>query len=351
MNFSPPPRRVYKARAVGARRYSNSYTGHVNTQAAVAANMIKQAVIDFSAFVGKNKCAIVKELSIVDVDSLCSQNWIFRSPVTEAREVEHINETNSDWAENAHYNNWVSRHFHGLDYDWGDVAYEQLFYTLLNACKGIKLLYAPSAEKAKVLEKIMDSRRVVFNLEALGCPPQPNGMLYVDEDGSTAQCLTHRIYARGFYCTQGTARRLAKWCAANQKNIDMNDALVREKTFAEWPIANVIAPKPLAEAGFVFTSFPRNDEVKCVYCGVYLHKWEEGDDPIVDHDSNAPFCAFSSFRRTQKRRAVPAAEAEKDVTEKEGAQKEGEDVCSDYFYPCCYKEYEALEDVFKLCHA
>ena len=48
--------------------------------------------------------------------------------------------------------------------------------------------------------------------------------------------------------------------------------------------------KDLANEGFIYTG--KKDIVLCVYCGVIIEQWEEGDVPNMEHQKNSPRCPF-----------------------------------------------------------
>ena len=48
--------------------------------------------------------------------------------------------------------------------------------------------------------------------------------------------------------------------------------------------------KDLVNEGFIYTG--KKDLVICVYCGVIIEQWEEGDVPNKEHQKNSPSCPF-----------------------------------------------------------
>lgn len=145
------------------------------------------------------------------------------------------------------------------------------------------------------------------------------------------QCLYHSLHAPHFFCTRSRAHYLADWCGKNISLVDMNDPAVRAKTFVDWKVKNPSAGD-MAEYGFVRASTYK-DNTKCVYCGLVLHKWEEGDDPEEDHYYNAPFCKFVRYhmqreceREEEERKKNPKYSYSKHrsrALNKEGNNKDG----------------------------
>ncbi|AAG02727.1 inhibitor of apoptosis protein [Betaentomopoxvirus amoorei] len=72
-------------------------------------------------------------------------------------------------------------------------------------------------------------------------------------------------------------------------DINLYNESERLQTFENWPI-NFITPESFASNGFYYIG--ENDTVKCVYCGVQINKWVEGDKPEIDHKKFSPNCSF-----------------------------------------------------------
>lgn len=267
--------------------------------------MATKAVIDFSAFIGENKKIIVKELSIIDLDSNCVQHWIFKPPKETTGSFTGIQHDCGGWhsGEFSGHNRWLSKHYHGIGFGAGSSDYNSLSSALGDICCGMKLLYTASCEKARVLEKLLDNGRVVFSLESLGCPPLSGDSIILPpvEEIVKNECLFHHIHAPGFYCTQSNVHKLAEWCVENPNMIDMNDPAVRKKTFVDWKL-NSPSAQEVADAGFV-RMLGMKDTTKCVYCGINLFKWEEGDKALDDHRYNSPFCSLVLYKEQQKNKS------------------------------------------------
>lgn len=253
-------------------------------------------VIDFTAFTGRDKTVIVKELSIADVDSQCVQHYVFRPP----KDTETVT---WDPFMGRQYQ-WMSMHYHGLDYFEGTSDYANMESTVRSVCNEADFIFAPSQEKAAWLEKnVFDKSRVVINLELLGCEPQlPTSVLTFPTEDNVHQCLLHHLRAPGFYCTQSSVKKLASWCWANKAKLDLNQADNRVKSFHGWTLIRP-TPQELAAEGFVKFA-GRDDMTRCVYCGVDLHQWVEGDEPAKDHEKYSPFChiVFEATNNSNKQR-------------------------------------------------
>jgi len=237
-------------------------------------------VIDFTAFTARDKSIIVKEVSVIDVESQCVQHFVFKPP----------KDTGVwDGLVSRQYQ-WFSMHHHGLDYFDGSIEYSSLGEVVRSVCRDAAFIFAPSQDKAAWLENnVFNKSRVVFNLELFGClNTLSSGVLFFPVEDDKNQCLLHQMRAPGFYCTQSNVTSLAKWCSDNADKLDMNKAANREKSFAKWSIQSP-SPQQLAAEGFV--KFASGDDMtRCVYCGVDLHQWMEADEPAKDHEKYSPFC-------------------------------------------------------------
>lgn len=312
--------------------------------------MVRKGVIDFTAFLSNDKQVIIKELTVIDVDSQCTQHWIFQPPQNQQLML-------SCWDNKTfeYHNRWMSTHFHGLYYSNGFTPYDSLPLVLAQICRDIQVLFATTTEKAKALEEIFNFDRAVISLELLGCPLIAHDPLFylnekvngADPQQLSRSCLFHDTYAPGFYCTHKTVQTVADWCRSNAEKIDLNSPEVRVKTFADWKPLSPTG-KDLADQGFIYMSSTK-DSTKCIYCGVVLMKWEENDQPVDDHQQNSPFCIFVRYHK--QLREAEHENSKKRENEEEGRQKkspnqEGEDVCG------CFEMLKIKEsDIFNFCYA
>lgn len=208
-----------------------------------AAVQPSRLLVDFSAFVAERSTGeklppdhIIKEISIVDIDSGCHQNLVFKPP----KDTYHWD--GSEPLER--HNQWLIDRYHGLDYDVGFLNYEALTDAINLLCSGATLLYTSNRVKAKILEDLLYKKREVVDVASLGCPPSPyaqicseyDGVSYAtyydidgdspreQEDSSAAEgeeiwtshsCMNHRSRGGRFVCTLSTARHMARWVAQN----------------------------------------------------------------------------------------------------------------------------------------
>ncbi len=78
------------------------------------------------------------------------------------------------------------------------------------------------------------------------------------------------------------------------KKLNYFNASERRLTFGKWPKEHIMPEVVLAEAGFIFVKEP--DMVRCVFCGGYLHEWDEYDVPYTVHKRFYPNCQFIPYK-------------------------------------------------------
>ena len=73
----------------------------------------------------------------------------------------------------------------------------------------------------------------------------------------------------------------------DQKDENFKTVDERMNTFRNWP-SQFIQPEDLANNGFVYSGV--DDLTTCVYCGLEIDEWEQGDSPATLHQTNSPCC-------------------------------------------------------------
>ena len=92
-----------------------------------------------------------------------------------------------------------------------------------------------------------------------------------------------------FYCTiKHTILDTPMLEVNDPKYIRYKSMEERMKTFKNWPLSYIRSDELVAE-GFIYTG--NKDLVICVYCGVNIKQWEEGDEPSTEHRKHSPTCS------------------------------------------------------------
>lgn len=74
-----------------------------------------------------------------------------------------------------------------------------------------------------------------------------------------------------------------------QPGMNMKIEADRRRTYENWRVT-FMDPNLLSAAGFYYTKIA--DVVRCAFCGVEVGRWEEGDEPLRDHQRWSPSCGF-----------------------------------------------------------
>ena len=80
---------------------------------------------------------------------------------------------------------------------------------------------------------------------------------------------------------------MAKLNPKKEHDMNFNNYDERMNTFQNWP-SKLVKPEELATDGFAYKGI--DDLTACVYCGLEIDEWEEGDSPTKLHRESSPFC-------------------------------------------------------------
>jgi hypothetical protein len=121
-----------------------------------------KTIVHFSAFDHTNDHEeddfIVKELAIVNTDLEGSQTWIFKPPFP-------FHQLSSG---PRYTNEYLSKNTFGLEWNEGDVAYDDLKKVLIKYTNHSEIIYTYGKRRQKFLQKILE--KTVINLEDINCP-------------------------------------------------------------------------------------------------------------------------------------------------------------------------------------
>jgi len=95
------------------------------------------AIIDFHCILGKDNEYMIKEMSVVDVETWATQHWIFKNSKS-------IQDNKSRKT-----NKWLEHNYHKLSLEYGDVEYEELS-RVLNSLK-FSFIYVKGDQKKQLV--------------------------------------------------------------------------------------------------------------------------------------------------------------------------------------------------------
>jgi len=159
-----------------------------------------KAVVDIQAFLDDHNEFIVKELTIVDVQTKAMQHWIFKPPYS-FRCLQNGSQRT---------NRWLSKYYHKLDWTLGDVSYSQLPIILEYLNRNYCIIFVKGEKKKKLLERHCPDS-LVLELEKYGC-----GCLRNLSPKNHTSCLYHNEKNKKV-CTLYRATGLVEWIHVSLK--------------------------------------------------------------------------------------------------------------------------------------
>jgi hypothetical protein len=153
--------------------------------------MMSSAILDIQCVLGPNSKYLIKEMSVVDLEGLASQHWIFK----------HSRTPNTSKIEAA--NMWLFRNYHQLSSDCGDVQYSEIEKILKSL--HFECIYVKGEEKRQIIQDFIPNVEIIEMGADLDCPRldqlhagpgknlQPCCLYHMDLD--SAQCTYNRVFA------------------------------------------------------------------------------------------------------------------------------------------------------------
>lgn len=153
------------------------------------------AIIDFHCILGRDNKYMIKEMSIVDVETWATQHWIFKNSKS-------IQDNKSRKT-----NKWLERNYHKLSLEYGDVEYEELG-RVLNSLK-FSFIYVKGDQKKQLLLEYIPHIGII-NIDDMGCPP-------LDQicDEETLPCCIFHMDFNPKQCSFYKVFSLRKWFVNN----------------------------------------------------------------------------------------------------------------------------------------
>lgn len=158
------------------------------------ANM-SSAIIDIQCTVGKNSKYMIKEMSIVDIETWSIGHWIFK----------HTRDTQDEKSLNV--NRWLETHYHEIPLEYGDIQYDEIC-RILNSFN-FKCIYIKGEQKKNIIKEFVQHTSII-NLEEMSCP-RLNQLCIED----TMPCCIYHMKLNHKQCTLHKVFTLRKWFINN----------------------------------------------------------------------------------------------------------------------------------------
>ena len=156
---------------------------------------MSSAILDMQCVLGVNNKYMIKEMSIVDIETYATQHWIFKNP--------HLKQDNKS----RKTIKWLERNFHQLTIEHGDVEYDEVG-RILNSLK-FKCIYVKGEQKKQLLIDFIPHVSIV-NIEDIGCPRLDQ----ICDDESLPCCIFHMEF-NNKQCAFYKVFALKKWFINN----------------------------------------------------------------------------------------------------------------------------------------
>lgn len=163
-------------------------------------------VLDVQGFRGNNKEFIIKEISIVELNKRHVIHAFCKEPY-------NINELSTARRIEAR---WLIRNYHGINWTYGHVAYEEIGEVLKSALLSYNTIYVKGCEKKKILEVYLSSldscKFKIFDIDYFHIESLKR--MRIDEGGN--KCFYHQNLKSSFMCSYENAYNLANIVIQNQ---------------------------------------------------------------------------------------------------------------------------------------
>jgi len=163
---------------------------------------MSSAILDIQCVLGPNSKYMIKEMSVVDLEGLASQHWIFKhSRTSNTAKIEAVNM-------------WLFRNYHQLSWDCGDVQYTEI-PRILNSLH-FECIYVKSEEKRQIIEGFLPDVKICEMGGDLDCPRLDQ----LHEAGFAGNiqrepCCLHHKNLNYTQCTYNRVFKLLKWFKKN----------------------------------------------------------------------------------------------------------------------------------------
>lgn len=151
-----------------------------------------KVIVDFQAGVD-GKVFVIRELAMEDLENEWRRSWLFQIP------PEHISSKT---------NQWLSKHFHGLDFVSGYEPYENLHRILKDETEPFQYVFAKGLEKCKLLSDIIE--RPVIELAKYFDVPKLDSL-----PPTSTKCNLYCHQTEKFTCAVKNCSKLKNWILNN----------------------------------------------------------------------------------------------------------------------------------------
>lgn len=161
-------------------------------------------VMDIQCFKGNENSLIIKEVTIIDVET---SNLLLHHIVCPP--FSRLSLSPAKLRESL----WLTNYFHGLEWSQGDIPYHSMLDKIKVCLSNTSTVYVKGLQKQEFLQNIVPLHCKVQDLESMGC--QSLGSLTDLFDIDLVRCKHHKT--SDHRCALSVALALRKWYVLTQK--------------------------------------------------------------------------------------------------------------------------------------
>jgi len=157
------------------------------------------AILDIQCVLDENSKYLIKEMSVLDLNSSNTQHWIFKHYCTQNAKSRCVNK-------------WLMRNYHQLSLECGDVEYSEV-ERILNSLNFTRI-YVKGTQKREIIKKFIPKIDVIDMGQEMNCPRF-----------NQIECLTDLFRCCNYHkdlnrkqCTLFKVFMLSKWYKNNNNN-------------------------------------------------------------------------------------------------------------------------------------
>jgi len=161
---------------------------------------MSSAILDIQCVLGSDSKYLIKEMSVVDLEGLASQHWIFK----------HIRTRENTSKVNA-VNMWLYRNYHQLSSVCGDVEYSEIGKILKSL--HFDCIYVKGEEKRQIIQDFIPNVEIIEMGADLDCPRLEQ--LHAGSSKNIQPCCLYHMNLDSAQCTYNRVFTLLKWFKNN----------------------------------------------------------------------------------------------------------------------------------------
>lgn len=215
--------------------------------------------------------SVVKELTIVDNETLKAKQWVFKPPYSPM----------ALGLEERLTNNRLGKFIYGVYWHEGNEDYKNLEQIVMESIRRYKFVFTSGNLQVRILRGLVGNR--IIDLSELGGPDARSFTSQVDINC----CILKHNEKLDLICSKRIGLKFAEWCRSHKEVTDFLQYEARLKSLEKFP-NKYVKKEDLALDGFYYIFY--EDFVVCVYCDLIMHNWEKGDVPHEEHKKWNPRC-------------------------------------------------------------